>query len=34
MTWTDNHGILLCREILTVDPFVNSRKGTIYNEEN
>ena len=29
MTWTDNHDILLCREILTVDPFVNTRKGTI-----
>lgn len=29
MIWSDNHDILLCREILASDPFANTRKGTI-----
>ena len=26
--WTDEHDKLLCREILAVDPFIGSKKGT------
>ena len=29
MLWSDEHCILLCREILAVDPFTGTRKGLI-----
>ena len=29
MVWSEKHDILLCREIITADPFTDIRKGTI-----
>jgi len=29
MQWTDDHDEILCREILTVDPFADTKKGTV-----
>ena len=29
MFWTEEHDIMLCREILTVNPFTGTKKGTV-----
>ncbi|XP_028390651.1 uncharacterized protein LOC114515568 [Dendronephthya gigantea] len=29
MFWTEEHDIMLCREILAVDPFTGTKKGTV-----
>ena len=29
MVWSEKHDILLCREIITADPFTDIRRGTI-----
>ena len=29
MFWTEEHEKLMCREILAVDPFSGTRKGTV-----
>jgi hypothetical protein len=29
MSWTEDHDLLLCREILNIDPFTGTKKGTI-----
>ena len=28
MVWTEKHDMLLCREIITTDPFTDIKKGT------
>lgn len=29
MFWTEEHNLMLCREILAVDPFTGTKKGTV-----
>jgi hypothetical protein len=29
MFWTEEHNLMLCREILAVDPFTVTKKGTV-----
>jgi hypothetical protein len=29
MFWTEEHDLMLCREILAVDPFTGTKKGTV-----